>query len=88
MQIVIDIDEKIYEGSKHVPDYLRDDAWNAIANGTLLPDNATNGDMIKAMFPNAEYEVRECVVIFTFGGVKRELPIGWWNAPYKAESEE
>ena len=59
-----------------------------IENVIIIRKGATNGDVIKAMFPNAEYEVREYVVIFTFGGVKRELPIGWWNAPYKEESEE
>jgi len=42
----------------------------------------TNGDVLKFMFPRSYYEVRAQVVIFEFGGVKRELPIGWWNQPY------
>ena len=50
-----------------------------------IPDNATNGDVLKSMFQEAEYEIRPCVVIFSFGGLKRELAIDWWNSPYKAE---
>lgn len=58
-----------------------------------IPAGATNGDMIKAMFPNGkEYD--------NDGDVRYEIEIDfdysfcsyfdgvWWNAPYKRESEE
>ena len=55
-----------------------------------IPDNPTNGDIIKALFPNVKIidngftiEWRENgKFITTFDGND------WWNAPYKAESEE
>lgn len=55
-----------------------------------IPEGATNGDMIKAMFPNGkEYD--------NDGDVRYEIEIDfdysfcsyfdgvWWNAPYKGE---
>lgn len=57
-----------------------------------IPEGATNGDVIKAMFPNA-YDIsngKGGVSVYNFGGT--EIPYGfneiWWNAPYKAESED
>lgn len=54
-----------------------------------IPKGATNGDMIKTMFPYGSYGTNgEWVHVFGVGGngilvFKRD----WWNAPYKAESE-
>lgn len=58
-----------------------------------IPEGATNGDMIKTMFPNGkEYD--------NDGDVRYEIEIDfdysycsyfdgvWWNAPYKKEVEE
>lgn len=67
---------------------------NICENFTLLPNNATNGEAIKAMFPNIETTGH---FIKTEHDVIRHYLIGeeilrcsdsWWNAPYKAESEE
>lgn len=42
----------------------------------IIPDGATNGDMLKAVFPDeSTFNGGECV------GFKKE----WWNAPYKKE---
>lgn len=54
-----------------------------------IPDNPTNGDMIKVLFPNVKIvdngftiEWRENgKFITTFDGND------WWNAPYKAEND-
>lgn len=52
-----------------------------------IPDNATNGDMIKDMFPNAIIEINEIgsMVHVKYNNhtcwVNYELD--WWNAPYK-----
>ena len=60
-----------------------------------IPNNATNGDMIKTIF--RPYKVYEGISYFhvylteedyfnenRWGSFEKD----WWNAPYKAESEE
>ena len=54
-----------------------------------IPDNPTNGDMIKALFPNKHFDVSvvfidgfheviiECLEEDTYFG------LDWWNSPYK-----
>jgi hypothetical protein len=46
-----------------------------------LPDGATNGDMIKAMFPNLANSNLELIDVLL--NTK-----SWWNSPYKKEVEE
>lgn len=55
----------------------------------IVPKNATNGDMIKALFPNAKnirvdggYPLNYIIE----GEWHRNLK-EWWDAPYNAESE-
>ena len=51
----------------------------------------TNGDVIKAMFPNAEISLNlytPSVDIFFGGILMMRANMKWWNAPYKIESEE
>ena len=51
-----------------------------------ISDKMTNGDVIKTMFPNAEYGKDELGNTFVISSVQlgyiafREC---WWNAPYK-----
>lgn len=57
--------------------------------GTIIPDNATNGDMVKTMFPHYDIEVDEhkgYVRIF-YSDFYTTYPLEWWNAPYKREEE-
>lgn len=62
----------------------------------VIPDNATNGDAIKAMFPNFRqtdhFELTEtCEIIYLRNGeeiCEIRCSKEWWNALYKAESEE
>lgn len=57
-----------------------------IHNAIIIPKGATNGDMIKALFPNMYIE--ECDYdIFTTLDDETRFTYDWWNAPYKAESE-
>ena len=66
---------------------------NAIKNGTPLPDSVTNGDVIKALFPNATIGVLESktekskiAVEWHFEGLPSYYNLfleEWWNAPYK-----
>lgn len=60
-------------------------AIEALTNSIPIPEGATNGDMIKAMFPN--------ISIYEHGStysVNNEYNFNstWWNKPYKAESED
>ena len=49
-----------------------------------IPNGATNGDMIKTMFPNIEIEGigGEIKCIATQNGTSY-FALDWWNAPYK-----
>ena len=61
-------------------------------NAIPIPKDATNGDMIKAMFPKADIEYwaeySAYSVIFPFDNDVKYFSYDWWNAPYKAESDK
>lgn len=104
MQIVIEFPQEVWE--RYVNLTLDGEVlsyWgNLIANGTLLEKvlkdiekdikkNTTNGDMIKAMFPNIETRLDEHTGIMLarwVDGTTKTFKADWWNAPYKQESEE
>jgi len=49
-----------------------------------IPDNATNGEVVKAMFkPNRITRTDDDIVHIDY-----DFTSEWWNAPYKAESGE
>ena len=57
-------------------------------NAVIIPDNATNGDMMKILFP--DFEIRENKLSIAFWTLMSDgsyeynsLPKEWWNAPYK-----
>ena len=61
MQIVIDIPEEKFEALQRYHKRAQKEGLiltsyegRLIVNGTPLPDNATNGDVIKMLFPNIE----------------------------------
>lgn len=54
-KIVIEIDDKTFGRIFHrdcIGEEYDYEVTRAIVNGTKLPDNATNGDVIKALFPS------------------------------------
>ena len=69
------------------------DVKDAIEKCRIIPDNATNGDVIEAMFPDAEIEIRESESLVYVTWHDSRIPSGesyynrfrldWWNAPYK-----
>ena len=79
MKLIIEIDEEEY---LEICDEPCTKLAYRVANGTPIPDNATNGDVIKAMFPNSEYEI-------LYNTVSTDIDNGlwftldWWNAPYQ-----
>ena len=96
MYTVINIDENVYTRllysdfptADNIDRYRID---GAVRKGTPLPQNATNGDIIKAMFQNVEVLCDGYESIFvSIDDRDTSFDVDWWNAPYKykAESEE
>lgn len=95
MQIVIDIPEEMYKWvndvNKFFYEYGTSDFVDLVKNGTPLPKNVTNGDILKILFPNyesrydAEYEVITGHLDKTH---RHNFNLDWWDAPYKKGGEE
>ena len=92
MKLMIDIDDEWYNTCKAIPKGDYNGIMTAIANGIPITENATNGDMIKALFPNIEiYDSEKMESVYTgipFGkyvGANVNCMRDWWNAPYKSE---
>ena len=95
MKLIINISEEDYIYAKQqVADGITNPFKICIANATPIPDNATNGDVIKAMFPNTEvddYDYGKDPVIDVYGIDDTEyitLRKAWWNAPYQKGNKE
>ena len=64
---------------------------NAFKEMKIIPDNATNGDVIKAMFPNVNFGTlaQDDVIVNKDYSNNDEpqvfIPIRVWNAPYKSD---
>ena len=65
------------------------DVLKVLENCIEIPNGATNGDMIKTIFPNIEIEGigGEIKCIATQNGTSY-FALDWWNAPYKGGGEE
>ena len=96
MRILIDIPEKIEE---YIKDYIPigagdnvfcypDEIVRMIQNGTPIPDNATNGQVIKAMFPNGTTAKFATFMRFIDGEHYFNCSEEWWNAPYQKGGKE
>jgi len=70
-------------------------AYAKTVNALLIPEDATNGDVIKAMFPNASIHyhkadelVDDYVSVNIIGcDIQQDYSAEWWDAPYKVERE-
>ena len=56
-----------------------------IHNAIIIPKGATNGDMIKAMFPD---ELLTSITSTLWWGDNMSFNKDWWNAPYKEMAKE
>lgn len=61
-------------------------AIDIVEDNEFISNNATNGDIIKALFPNMYIEECDYDIFTTLDGDTR-FTYDWWNAPYKPESE-
>lgn len=58
-------------------------------NAIPIPEDATNGDVIKAMFPSIHMiEVFPKVHLFINNCMVARIDINMWNAPYKYRKEQ
>ena len=71
MKLIIDIPEEAYKQIMEFG-FLENThgkmCYKAIKNGTPIPDNATNGDVFKAVFPK---------------GADLLFGVNWWYKPYQ-----
>ncbi len=88
------IDRLFHGGEKSIHDYPT--IMKAIMQGTLLSQNTTNGNVIKAMFPNIKVEyIRKLSGVNYYRvsgmndfGFQMDFYEDWWNAPYKTIDKE
>lgn len=102
MKVLIEIDEHNKsvidrfangEGSDVLPVNIFLALIESVENGVSIPDNATNEDAIKAMFPNAKikrgvYGINGTPLICLSMGTRYDVHEmsfveDFWNAPYK-----
>lgn len=84
MKLIIDIPEEklnIIKNKMYCGIYDAD-VYKAIVNGTPIPGNATNGDVIISLYPNLKYTIQNNRVVTTIG-VASSFDADWWNTPYQ-----
>lgn len=92
MKVLIDVPEIVYHMVMNTGTFgcYRFKTTKAIREGVAFSEDATNGDLIQAMFlaPVIDGE-QDKFVEFNMCGetLVKSFPLEWWNAPYK-ESEE
>ena len=89
MKVLVDISENVLTRMKLVSKVSSvDGVCQAVLDGTVL-DNLTNGEVIKALFSvETEDNFHNSYGIRINESNYFQLNKDWWNAPYKAESEE
>lgn len=81
MKLIIDIDKNDYEKLKdgHIAFSILD----VMQNGTPIPDNATNGDVIKTIYPKGITAKFATFMRFIDGEHYFNCSEEWWNASYQ-----
>ena len=97
MKLIIDIDEQHFELLRMaVMNGMGDNAQKIIAQGTPIPDNATNGEIVQMIFPYYSYERNDYVqstedyIVDSMECMEHDLYFAydWWNAPYQKGGKE
>ena len=95
IELVIKVSEDTYKDiieNGFIYDEDNEVVTYAIKNGTPIPDNATNGDVIKALYPDAKYDTYfDFIAMITH--TERTVFMSrfdrdWWNAPYQKGGKE
>ena len=92
MQIVIDIPDHLYKLLKDFPSdsnegTIENVLMKAVENGTPIPDNASNEDVMKIIFPSMKIEKHHSFARFVYGD-ESYIPCSykWLDAPYQKGS--
>lgn len=91
MQAVIEIPKFVYDmikAQKKVIDADVEIVGKAIVEGSVLPDNATNGDVIKALFPDGSQVKGAGIYVMNDNKSNVFYDFDWWNASYKGGDTE
>ena len=90
MKLIIDIDNELAEKEHWYTDKEMWTVIKAAQNGTPIPENPTNGDVIKAMFGADKVFgfIHHVHLMAKVGdwfneGVVADFDKDWWNAPYQ-----
>lgn len=80
MKLIIDIPEDVYIARKYgdISPWITGTILDAVEQGTPLPDNATNDDVLKALFDERGY----------MGIHDRMMHTKWLFAPYQKGGKE
>lgn len=61
---------------------------SAFEKATIIPDDATNGEVFTAMFPNVEVEIEGKYITLWLDEHKwLDIDYDLWNAPYRKVEE-
>lgn len=98
MKILIEVPEeelKIYKRDRQIETLYPSDIkkfilsryYNDIIDATIIPNNVTNGDVIKALFSIQKEKYTDYGTIKVYGLDDEKTPneflVEWWNVPYK-----
>ena len=83
MKLLIDIPEEHYRTLQDaMKNHMESLVGKIILNGTLIPDNATNGDVIMAMFPNVNVYEHNGGATYSVNN-EYNFNATWWNSQYQ-----
>ena len=92
MKLMIDIPDSTYEAIMardwKNAGWLFSEELKAIHDGTPIPENATNGDVIKALFPRIKTKKFSTFLRVIEGEEYIPMTYDWWNSPYKRGETE
>lgn len=78
------IDNLVVDGKGYLlPQEVETRLAKAVKIGTVIPDNATDGDVVEKLFGKDIY----CTLIRMMYSSCCEKLKKWWNAPYRREGE-
>lgn len=90
MKLIIDISKEDYNDIKNCnPEVETEYVLDLLMKGTPIPDTATKGEAILALFPKAKYKIIEHLTsVFVMTDLTQVFDIKWWRSPFKMEEDK
>jgi hypothetical protein len=93
MKLIIDIPEEHYRTicDKYgtFPREMKEWGLESIKNGTPIPDNATNGDVITEILKSSnDMHSTRYIGLAQEDTIYIEVGSGWWNSPYESGEQD